>query len=356
MVDAENVGPKRVTRYEWEPSYVGIQTFLKLPLCLTAADLRAGAIDVAIGGIPWDGTNTARAGTHLGPQGIRRCDNAWSPPLNRPSQMVRVDPFDHLTMADYGDAEVVPGNPRLTQANIERFVTEILSADAMPILLGGDHWVTWPNVKAVADHYGHGTVAVVHFDAHTDTAPVPDDGGVGNHGTAIRQLIESGAVKGEDFIQIGIRGNWPDPTVTAWMEERGMKTHYMAEILARGFDTVLDDAIAEAKASADHVFLTLDIDAVDPAFAPATGSPEPGGLTSLEIMRAVRRIAHEVGIVGMDIVEVSPPYDVGNNITALLAHRCVLEALTGTAMRRSGIQDSHYLDARAAGGPGAPTA
>jgi agmatinase len=353
-MDPDNAGPKSVTRYEWEPSYVGIQTFLKLPLSLTPADLKAGEIDVAIGGIPWDGTNTARAGTHLGPQGIRRCDNAWSPPLNRPSQMVRVDPFDHLKMTDYGDAEVVPGNPVRTQENIERFVGEILGAGAMPILLGGDHWITWPNVKAFAEHYGAGNVAVIHFDAHSDTAPVPDDGGVGNHGTAVRQLIESGAVKAEDFIQIGMRGNWPDPTVTAWMEEQGIKVHYMAEILARGFDTVLEDVIAEAKASsAEHVFLTLDIDAVDPAFAPGTGSPEPGGLTSLEIMRAVRRVAHEVGIVGMDVVEVSPPYDVGNNITALLAHRCVLEALTGTAMRRAGIEGPNYLDPRAAGGPGA---
>jgi arginase family enzyme len=273
-MDPDNAGPKSVTRYEWEPSYVGIQTFLKLPLSLTPADLKAGEIDVAIGGIPWDGTNTARAGTHLGPQGIRRCDNAWSPPLNRPSQMVRVDPFDHLKMTDYGDAEVVPGNPVRTQENIERFVGEILGAGAMPILLGGDHWITWPNVKAFAEHYGAGNVAVIHFDAHSDTAPVPDDGGVGNHGTAVRQLIESGAVKAEDFIQIGMRGNWPDPTVTAWMEEQGIKVHYMAEILARGFDTVLEDVIAEAKASsAEHVFLTLDIDAVDPAFAPGTGPP-----------------------------------------------------------------------------------
>src|SRR4051812_40003683 len=145
-------GPRDVARYEWEPSYAGIQTFLKLPLCLSPDDLRAGGIDVAIGGIPWDGTNTARAGTHLGPQGIRRSDNAWSPPLNRPSQWVRVDPVEHLTMADYGDAQVVPGNPPETLENIKRFVHEILDAGAMPILLGGDHWITWPIVSAFAEH------------------------------------------------------------------------------------------------------------------------------------------------------------------------------------------------------------
>jgi agmatinase len=344
-------GPKKVTRYEWEPSYVGIQTFLKLPLCLSPEDLKTGQIDLAVGGIPWDGTNTARAGTHLGPSAIRRCDNAWSPPMSRPSQPVRVDPFNHLRMADYGDAQVVPGNTPMTFTNIRTFVSEMLKAGAIPMLLGGDHGITGPIVSAFADHYGPGTVAVVQLDAHTDTAPIPE-GHMGNHGTQMRELIETGAIRGPHLIQVAIRGGWPDPAVTVWMEDAGVRTHYMAEIFNRGFDAVLDDAIAEAKSSgAEHVFLTLDIDAADPAYAPGTGSPEPGGLRSDQLLRAARRIAHEVGIVGMDLVEVSPPYDSGNNITALLGHRCVLEAMTGLAMRRAGITQSNYLDARAAGGP-----
>lgn len=342
-------GPSAVARYEWEPSYSGIQTFMKLPLCLHPEDLRAGRIEVAVGGVPWDGTNTARAGTHLGPQGIRRSDNAWSPPPNRPSQWVRVDPIEHLRIADYGDAQVSPGNPAATEQNIRRFVTEILEAGAMPILLGGDHWITWPIVAAFAEYYGAGTVGVVQFDAHPDTA-IPEPGTVGNHGTAVRQLIASGAVKAENFIQVGIRGNWPDPTTTRWMEEQGIRTHYMAEVVHRGFDAVLADVIEESRRS-EHLFITFDIDGVDPAYAPGTGSPEPGGLTSLQAMTAVRRLAHEVGIVGMDLVEVSPPYDAGNNITALLGSRLVLDALTGTAMRRAGIEDSDYFDPRAAGGP-----
>ena len=343
-------GPRRVTRYEWEPSYVGIQTFLKLPLCLSPEDLLAGAIDIAIGGIPWDGTNTARAGTHLGPQAIRRCDNAWSPPFNRPSQTVRVDAFQHFAMADYGDAQVVPGNTEMTFANIRRFVGEMLDANALPILLGGDHAITGPIVSALAKKYGPGKVGVIQLDAHSDTAPTPE-GHIMNHGNQMWELVQSGDVRGSDFVQIGMRGGWPDPSVTAWMQEQGMKTHYMAEVLHRGFDTVLGEAIAEARSGAKHVFLTVDIDCADPAYAPGTGSPEPGGFTSHQMLRAVRRIAHEVGLVGMDVVEVSPPYDVGNNITALLAHRCVLEAITGLAMRRMGITQPDYLDPRAAGGP-----
>jgi agmatinase len=347
--------PRPVARYDWEPSYVGIQSFLKLPLCLSPEELAAADVDIAIGGTPWDGTNTARSGTHLGPQSIRRCDNAWSPPLSRPSQAVRVDPFKYLSMVDYGDAEVVPGNTLMTFKNVRRFVGEILGAGAMPIMLGGDHGVSLPHIQAVAEHYGFGSVGVVQFDAHSDTAPVPP-GHIGNHGTQMRQLIEMGAINGPNLVQIGMRGGWPDPEVTAWMEAEGIRTHYMAEIHARGFDAVLGDAIREARDGAEHVFLTVDVDAADPAFAPGTGSPEPGGMTSAQLMRAVRRIAHEVGIIGMDVVEVSPPYDVGNSITAMLAHRCVLEAITGLAMRRAGITQEDYLDARAAGGPGAQAA
>ena len=347
---ASEPGPKPVTRYTWEPSYVGIQTFLKLPLCLSPEDLRAGGIDIAVGGIPWDGTNTARSGTHLGPQAIRRSDNAWSPPLSRPSQTVRVDALEHLRVADYGDAEVVPGNTLMTFANIQRFVGEILGAGALPILLGGDHAVTGPIVTAVADFYGHGSVGIVQFDAHSDTAPV-QPGHIGNHGNQIWQLVESGAVRGENVVQIGMRGGWPDPSVTRWMEEHDMKTHYMAEVHRRGFDAVLEDALAEAADGPEHLFLTVDIDAADPSCAPGTGSPEPGGLASHELMRGVRRIAAEVGIVGMDVVEVSPPYDVGNNITALLANRCVLEGMTGLAMRKAGMTEPDYVDPRAGGGP-----
>lgn len=341
-------GPIQIARYEWEPSYVGIQTFLKLPLCTTPADLSAGTIDVAIGGIPWDSTTTSRTGTHLGPQAIRRCDSAYSVPLERPSQFTRVDPFEHLRLADYGDAQVVPADPAKTAVNIRRFVREILDGGALPILLGGDHWVTWPNVSAVAEFYGHGKVGLVHFDAHPDTAPF-EPGSMGDHGTCIRQLVESGAVNGASIVQIGIRGYWPGPEVTTWMQEHEIRTHYMAEIEERGFDEVLDRAIDEARAGAEHVFLTFDVDSLDPAFAPGTGAPEPGGLTSSEVLRGVRRVVHEVAIVGMDVVEVNPAYDIGSNLTALLAHRVVLEALNGLAMRRAGIGERAYVHPRAAG-------
>jgi agmatinase len=343
-------GPIDLTRYGTEPSWLGIQTFLKLPVCLTPEDLRAGEIDVAIGGAPWDGTQVTRSGTHLGPQAIRACDYHPSPPLERMHQHVRIDPLEHLKVCDFGDANIINGDTDRTFANIQAFVGSILSGGAIPIILGGDHGITWPNVTALAELYGYGNVGVVHFDAHADTAP-NWQGVLASHGAPMRRLIESGAVEGRNFVQVGLRGYWPGPDILAWMEEREMRTHFMAEVQAQGFDTVLERAVNEALDGPEHMFISLDIDVADPGVAPGTGAPEPGGLSSQDLLRAVRRLTAEVGMAGMDVVEVSPPYDAGNNITCLLAHRTVLEALTGTAMRRLGVTDPDYLDDRAAGGP-----
>jgi agmatinase len=320
---------------------------MKSPVCLTPEDLRAGEIDVAIGGAPWDGTASGLTGTHLGPRAIREGDYISSARyLNHLG--VRVNPLEHLKIADYGDADVLIGNAEGTYDNIRSFVAEILHGGAVPIILGGDHGITWPAATAVADAYGHGKVGIVHFDAHADTAP-DLRGSLHGHGTPMRRLIESGAVPGRNFVQVGLRGYWPDPPILEWMRERHMRTHFMAEIYRDGFDAVLRRAVDEAMDTADHLYISLDVDVADPAYAPGTGTPEPGGLTSAQVLWAIRRLAAEVGMVAMDVVEVSPPYDVGPNITALLARRCVLEALTGMAMRRMGLTEPDYIDPLSAG-------
>jgi agmatinase len=328
-------------------AWSGISTFMKTPVCLTPEDLRAGGIDLAVGGAPWEGTATGRTGTHLGPRAIRECDylGGYS---GRHHLDVRVSPFEVLKVADYGDADVLIGNTEGTFENIRAFTAEILAGGAIPVILGGDHGITWPVATAVAEAYGYGKVGIVHFDAHADTAP-DMRGALAGHGTPMRRLIESGAVPGRNFVQVGLRGYWPEPPILEWMEENQMRTHFMAEIRKDGFDAVLERALDEALDHADHLYISVDVDVADPAHAPGTGTPEPGGLTTLEMLRTVRRLAAEVGMVRMDVVEVSPPYDVGNNITALFAHRCVLEAITGTAMRRLGLTQPDYIDPRAAG-------
>ena len=206
------------------------------------------------------------------------------------------------------------------------------SRGIVPVTLGGDHSITWPAATAVADVHGYGNVGIVHFDAHADTADTID-GNLASHGTPMRRLIESGAVPGDRFVQVGLRGYWPPADTFAWMREQGMVWHTMDEIWERGFKAVMADAVAEALSKADHLYLSVDVDVMDPAHAPGTGTPEPGGMTSVDLLRMVRQLALEHDLVGMDVVEVAPAYDV-SDLTVNAAHRIVFEALAGMAERR----------------------
>ena len=150
----------------------------------------------------------------------------------------------------------------------------------------------------------------------------------------MRRLVESGAVRGDRFLQIGLRGYWPGPETLAWMAEQGFRSYEMTEVVARGLDECLTEAFAIATDGCDGVFLSIDIDVVDPGMAPGTGTPEPGGLTSRQLLDAVRRCALELPVVGLDVVEVAPAHDHAE-VTAFLANRVVLEALSGIAVRRN---------------------
>jgi agmatinase len=150
----------------------------------------------------------------------------------------------------------------------------------------------------------------------------------------MRRLIESGAVKGRNFVQVGLRGYWPPKDVFAWMQEQGMRWHLMREIEERGAEAVVDQAIAEALDGADSIYLSVDIDVIDPGMAPGTGTPEPGGLLTRELLRAIRRVVGAVELAGMDIVEVSPPYDHAE-VTAMAANRCAMEAISALAARKA---------------------
>ncbi|MCC2309441.1 agmatinase [Cellulomonas chengniuliangii] len=323
-------------------SHSGIRTFAKLPMALTPEDLVAAKVDVAVLGVPWDSTAGGRSGTNHGPLALRTIPHFGS--YGFPSQHldVRVNPFDVLTMCDYGDAPIHVGNTPGTFESIRKFVGTVVTSGAIPIIMGGDHAITWPAATAVADHYGHGKVGIVHFDAHADVGE-DMNGALASHGTPMRKLIDSGAVPGRNFVQVGLRGYWPDRETLDWMDEHQMRTHFMAEIDRDGFDKVLERAVDEALDQADHLYISLDIDVCDPAFAPGTGTPVAGGITSIDILRAVRRLSAEVGIVAMDVVEVAPPYDNNGEITVLLANRAIGEAMTGIAMRRMGITGPDYL-------------
>ncbi len=292
----------------------------------------SGARAVIVGA-PFDGGTSHRAGCRFGPQAIRTTDYLPHDGM-RPSLALGVDPLVELGVVDLGDVEMPSGEIERSLAALEARVTDVAAAGVMPVVLGGDHTIALPDVTGVARHVGWGRVSVIHFDAHADTANT-QMGSLYGHGTPMRRLIESGACRGERFIQIGLRGYWPEPETLAWMAAQGMRSFEMSEIVARGLDAVLDEALELALIDCDAVFLSVDVDVVDPGAAPGTGTPEPGGLSSRQLLDAVRRIAMQVPVAGMDVVEVSPPYDHAE-ITAYLANRVVLEALGGVAWRTRG--------------------
>jgi agmatinase len=306
-------------------------TFLGVPEAdLDAPETLAGAAAIVLGA-PFDGGTSHRAGCRFGPSAIRAAD--YLPhDGSRPHLALGVDPLIELGVVDVGDVEMPPGDMERSLDRLEAAVGALCAAGAIPVVLGGDHTIALPDVRGVARAHGWGEVSVIHFDAHADTGDT-QFGSLYGHGTPMRRLIESGAVRGDRFVQIGLRGYWPEPDTLAWMADQAMRSYEMTEVVTKGLDACLTEAFAIATDGCTGVFLSVDVDVVDPGAAPGTGTPEPGGLTSRQLLDAVRRAAMELPVVGMDLVEVSPPYDHGE-VTAYLGGRVVLEALSGIAWRR----------------------
>lgn len=305
-------------------------TFLGVPACdLNHPDSYADSA-VVIVGAPIDSGTSYRSGARFGPQAIRGTD--YLPhDGERPHLALRIDGLRELNVRDAGDL-LMPGGDLIASLEVLAQATEKLSrAGVIPIILGGDHSIASADVMGIARHRGMGKISMLHFDAHADTGDTQFGALVG-HGTPMRRLIDSGAVRGDRFLQLGLRGYWPEEDTILWMRDQGMRSYEMTEIHQRGMNAVLDESFARLTDGCDGVFLSVDIDVVDPGMAPGTGTPEPGGMTSRELLEAIRRICFELPIVGIDIVEVSPPYD-NADITALLANRVVLEAVSAIAKR-----------------------
>jgi agmatinase len=310
------------------PAYVGLPSFQHLPH-LDDTALAERRPDVAIVGAPYDEGTSHRPGSRFGPNAIRAA-TYHSGSVNALQHAVQ--PFEWLEVVDAGDAPVVPGNPERAHEVIRRKVAVVAATGAIPIVLGGDHSVTLPAASAVAAHVAPRRLGVVHFDAHADAAATTW-GSLRSHGTPMRRLIESGAVAGRNFVQVGLHGYWPPPETIEWMRNNGMRSHFMTEIEERGAEAVVADAIAEAIDGPELIYLSVDIDVIDPGMAPGTGTPEPGGMLSREVLRAIRQVVMAVDLAGMDVVEVAPAYDVAE-ITAAVANRCVMEAISALAVRR----------------------
>src|SRR5690242_10324121 len=308
---------ERWRQYGEKPDYAGLLTYGGAPYTQDPAEL--AGFDVAIVGAPTDDLVSDRPGARFGPRAIRAASCPPGPHLDS-----GVDAFDELRIVDFGDAAVLPADAERTHEAIEQLVGLVLDAGLLPVVLGGDHSIAEPDIRAVAAR--RGPVGLVHFDTHTDTGREVF-GVERSHGTPMFRLVEAGHVDPGRYVQIGLRGYWPSEREFAWQRERGITSFFMHDVRELGIDGVVERTLEIA--GGGPVFLSVDIDVLDPAFAPGTGTPEPGGMTSADLLRACRELASWLELVGAEVVEVIPTAVGCADVTALVAERIVREILTG---------------------------
>jgi agmatinase len=313
---------ERWAAYGEKPDYAGLLTYGGAPYTQDPAEL--AGVDAAIVGAPFDDLVSDRPGTRFGPRAIRAASCPSGPHLE-----VGVDAFAELKIVDYGDAPVIPADAERSHQAIERTVGEVLDAGAIPLVLGGDHSIAEATMRAVAAR--RGPIGLIHFDTHTDTGE--EVFGVAfSHGTPMYRLVEAGHVDGSRYAQIGLRGYWPGEKEFGWQRDHGITALFMHDIRDRGIRAVVEEALDAV--GPGPVYLSVDIDVLDPAFAPGTGTPEPGGMTTVDLLWACREIAASSELAGFEIVEVIPTAVGSADVTALAADRVVREVVTGLALAR----------------------
>jgi agmatinase/guanidinopropionase len=302
----------------------GIPTFMRLP-----ASRDFENVDIAIVGIPFDSGATNRSGTRFGPRKIREASlQLWGY-----NQVLKVAPTEALKIIDYGDVSVISVDIRATMDRITADIKSILDQDVTVVALGGDHSISLPLLRAHASKFGE--VAVVHFDSHPDTWDWEYENQPYSHGTPYRRALEEELIDTDAYLQIGIRGptSWPKDLDTA--REMGAQILTINQVFEMGIPPVIEtmrNIVGDRP-----VYVSLDIDSVDPAFAPGTGTPEVGGLSSYDILQLVRGL-QGLNIVGFDLVEVSPPYDHGD-ITSILATNLAFEFISLLALQKTISQE-----------------
>ncbi len=347
LMEGREPGPINIQRYSGGAGWSGIPTFYKLPIALTPEDLKAGDVDIALIGAYTDMGGGGR-GAAWGPQAFRASPSTvgWGD-FAMDHMLTLVNPFEELSMVDYGDAPVDMLSTERSMPAIREFIHQTAAvtrkdgSHVIPFIIGGDHSLMYPDVAGLADVYGKGNIGVVHFDAHYDATKAMF-GHLISHGQPVYRLIEEGHVPGKNFIQVGLRGYYPNKKSFVWMQEQGFRYHTMAEVEKRGWPDVMEDILREANDGPEYLFVSFDIDVMDPAYMPATGTPEPNGLTPREVFPLIRRLCAESNLIGFELVELLP-YRVPGYETVLNSERIVRECMVGIAMRKKGITDKHYL-------------
>jgi len=298
--------------------FMGIPTFMRLPATRELQD-----VDVAIVGVPFDSGTSYRSGTRFGPRKIREASLmlwGYNPTMH-------VAPLEQLSVVDYGDISVNPTSIDKTMASITRTASDVLDTNTLLIALGGDHSITLPLMRATAKKFG--PLSLVHVDAHIDTWEEEFEDSPYSHGTPFRNALQEGLIREGEYIQIGIRGPVSGANDYQEAKELGANTVTIHEVFSKGIPGVLEQI---QQYCTGPVYVSIDIDSADPAYAPGTGTPEVGGLSSYQLLQLVRGL-RGLNLVGFDIVEVSPPYD-HSDITAILASNIVFEYLSLLALDR----------------------
>src|ERR1700676_872950 len=293
------------------PRFAGHSTFMRLPVLTDPRD-----VDIAIVGVPWDGGTTNRPGPRHGPRQVRDMSSM----IKRVHSVTKVSPYELCRVADFGDAPVNPIDLNRSIESIQEFFVTIVEAQAIPLAIGGDHLSSLPILRAVGKRV---PVGMIHFDAHSDTVDIYFGGLKYTHGTPFRRAIEEGLLDPGRVVQIGIRGSTYSADERDWPLRQGIRIISIEEFEDMGVDAVISEA--RRVVGEGPTYLSFDIDALDPAYAPGTGTPEFAGLTSREVNRLLRGLRN-LNLVGADVVEVSPPFDPSGG-TALAAANIAFELL-----------------------------
>ena len=297
--------------------FMGIPSFMRLPVTRDLKD-----VDVAIMGVPFDSGTSYRTGTRFGPRKIREASlMIWGH-----NSTLNVTPLKKLNVVDYGDVSVIPTSIDHTMAVITKTASEIIETGTTLITLGGDHSIALPLLRAHAKK--HGPVSLVHIDAHIDTWEAEFEAVPYSHGTPFRYALQEGLIREGEYMQIGIRGPVSNENDYGDAKELGARTVTIHEVMEKGVKEILKEVHERMKGP---LYVTVDIDSVDPAYAPGTGTPEVGGLSSYQLLQLVRGL-HGLDLIGFDLVEVSPPFDHGD-ITSILASNIAFEYLSLLAIK-----------------------
>ncbi len=341
-------GPINIQRFPGGFAAQGVPTFFGLPIALTPEDLKAGDVDVALIGATTN-MGTGNRGAQWGPRALRSMSEGgdyltWGA-YTMPHMGTLVDPFADMVMVDYGDAPVDLFNTHRSfaaQRAVFREIMEVERSDGtrvIPFVIGGDHSLSYPSLAAAADVYGKGNVGVIHFDAHFDGSMYL--GSLATHGAWVKQLMIEGHVPGKNYVQVALRGYYPDAATFEWMREEQFRYHTMSEIVHRGWKPVMEDIIKEAQDGPEYLYVSFDIDAMDPVYTSGTGTPEPGGMTNIQAFEIMRRLCAETNVIGVDVLELAPGDDPTKN-TILNTNRLVRNCLVGIAIRKAGIDQPDY--------------